>query len=87
MYLDTLHIEQPEMDRIQNYLDLIRQRSTGQLKTPATWIREFVLNHPKYKKDSVVSEEINYDLMRAVDEMCVKLCGHASTSLMLTSPQ
>ncbi|KAL1680324.1 glutamate-cysteine ligase-domain-containing protein [Schizophyllum commune] len=69
LYLDTLHIEHDEMTRIQNYLDLIRQRSTGQLKTPATWIREFVLNHPKYKKDSVVSEEINYDLMRAVDEI------------------
>ncbi|KAL1744780.1 glutamate-cysteine ligase-domain-containing protein [Schizophyllum fasciatum] len=69
LYLETLHVEQHEMDRIQNYLTLIRQRSTGQLKTPATWIREFVLNHPKYKKDSVVSEEINYDLMVAVDEM------------------
>ena len=27
--------------------------------------------HPQYRGDSVVSQEINYDLMVAVDEMCV----------------
>ena len=26
-------------------------------------------SHPAYKKDSVVSQEINYDLMVAVDEI------------------
>lgn len=30
------------------------------------------MNHPAYKQDSVVTEEINYDLVKAVDEMCVK---------------
>lgn len=41
----------------------------GSLKTPATWMREFVQSHPAYKHDSVVNQEINYDLLRAVDEM------------------
>lgn len=41
----------------------------GSLQTPATWIRNFVRSHPDYKHDSVVSQEINYDLMVAVDEM------------------
>ena len=43
--------------------------SIGTLRTPATWIRNFVRSHPAYKHDSVVSQEINYDLMVAVDEM------------------
>lgn len=43
----------------------------GTLQTPATWIRNFVRSHPAYKFDSVVSQEINYDLMVAVDNMCV----------------
>ena len=30
-------------------------------------------SHPAYKFDSVVSQEINYDLMKAVDEMYVPL--------------
>lgn len=41
----------------------------GSLQTPATWMRDFVRSHPAYKFDSVVSQEINYDLMVAVDDM------------------
>ena len=37
--------------------------------TAATWIRNFVRSHPKYKFDSVVSQEINYDLCRAIDKI------------------
>ncbi len=44
---------------------------TGSYVTPATWMRNFVREHPDYKRDSVVSMEINYDLMKAVDEMYV----------------
>ena len=44
-------------------------RPAGNLKTTATWIREFVQTHPEYKQDSVVSQEINYDLVKAIDEI------------------
>ena len=44
-------------------------RSVGELSTLATWTREFVRNHPAYKFDSVVSQEINFDLLVAIDEM------------------
>lgn len=37
--------------------------------TTATWMRNFVRTHPAYQFDSVVSEEINYDLIRAIDEI------------------
>lgn len=43
--------------------------SLGSLITTATWMRQFVQSHPAYKHDSVVSQEINYDLVRAVDEI------------------
>lgn len=33
--------------------------------TTAHWIRNFVTTHADYKRDSVVSERINYDLVRA----------------------
>jgi glutamate--cysteine ligase catalytic subunit len=39
------------------------------LITPASWIRNFIVTHPKYNKDSKVTEEINYDLAKAIDEM------------------
>lgn len=49
-------------------------------------MRDFVRSHPSYKFDSVVSQEINYDLMVAVDEMCV---SHAKGGIRIpdsTSP-
>jgi len=36
---------------------------------PATWIRDFIRSHPDYERDSVVSPRINYDLLKAVDDM------------------
>ncbi|EKM54562.1 uncharacterized protein PHACADRAFT_258498 [Phanerochaete carnosa HHB-10118-sp] len=68
-YLDTLEVRPSEMIRIHEYLDLVKRRSNGSLVTPATWIRNFVRSHPAYKFDSVVSQDINYDLLVAFDEI------------------
>lgn len=54
---------------IAHYLKLISDRAAGRLKTTARWIRDFVLAHPDYKHDSVVSEVINYDLIREFDQI------------------
>lgn len=43
--------------------------SIGELMTTARWMREFVRNHPDYKKDSVVNERICYDLMCTCDRI------------------
>lgn len=51
--------------------------------TAATWIRQFVANHPDYKHDSVISETIAYDLMIACKQIgegerpCPELLGDA----------
>ena len=37
--------------------------------TNAKFLRQFVLTHPKYEKDSIVSDEINYDLFCRVDDI------------------
>lgn len=44
-------------------------------------MRNFVRSHPAYKHDSVVSAEINYDLIVAIDEMWVGSL-HATQSLL-----
>ncbi len=41
----------------------------GTLLTNAMWIRQFVNNHPLYKHDSVVNDQIQYDLMRLIQQM------------------
>ena len=68
-YLDTLDMCEAELRTITSYLSLVRRRASGALKTPAAWTRDFVRSHPSYNLDSVVSKEINYDLVVAVDEM------------------
>ncbi len=62
-YLVNLEIDVETQCTIRQYLCLIESRARGDLMTPAAWMRKFVLQHPKYKQDSIVTDEINYDLM------------------------
>ncbi len=32
-------------------------------------MREFVNSHPKYQHDSVITQEINYDLMKMIEKI------------------
>lgn len=68
-YLNSLNIDIDTKCELRRYLDLVKRRAQGTLCTPAVWIRHFITTHPAYKHDSVVSDEINYDLMKAVDEI------------------
>jgi len=80
-YVDSIGCDTETVEKISNYLELIRKRTTGELATPATWMREFVTNHKDYKNDSVVSDLIAYDLMVACNEIglgkrgCTRLLG------------
>lgn len=71
-YLDSVNVDVETRCSLAIYLDLIRKRADGTLWTGARWMREFVASHPGYKHDSVVSEEICFDLVKAVDEMAIK---------------
>lgn len=62
-YLSNLDVDVDTQCTIKQYLQLIEARASGKLMTTAAWMRKFVTTHPKYKKDSRVTDEINYDLM------------------------
>ncbi|GAA5974921.1 hypothetical protein JCM5350_004505 [Sporobolomyces pararoseus] len=68
-YLDGLEISRQVRKELDRSLELVSKRADGSLITTATWMRNFVQKHPLYKKDSVVSQEINYDLVKAVDRI------------------
>ena len=57
-YLDHINSDSVTRKRLNMYLDFIERRATGELVTPATWMRNFVRNHPAYKDDSYVTDEI-----------------------------
>lgn len=68
-YLDYINCDSITMNQLTKYMEFIRKRASGELMTPATWMRNFVRSHPSYKHDSVVSDEIAYDLMVACKEI------------------
>lgn len=53
------------------YLDLIVKRASGELKTAASWMRDFVRSHPDYEHDSVVPESTAYDLLKRCHDVGV----------------
>jgi len=68
-YINSLDVDFKSKRKLRKYLELVRMRSNGTLSTTATWMRDFIRSHPAYKKDSVISQEINYDLLKAADEI------------------
>jgi len=68
-YLEYINCDSITLERITMYLDFIEKRATGELITPATWTRNFIRSHPSYKGDSVVSDDIAYDLMVACKDI------------------
>ena len=77
-YLNSVNVDVETMCALARYLDLIGKRADGTLWTGSKWIRNIVASHPEYKHDSVVSERICYDLVKAVEEMTVKEGKHGS---------
>jgi len=57
-YLDHINCCAVTTGKLTQYLDFIESRATGELVTPATWMRNYIRSHPDYKGDSVVSDLI-----------------------------
>ncbi|KAH0553075.1 Zn finger-containing GTPase- Activating Protein for ARF [Trichoglossum hirsutum] len=68
-YLNSMNVDVETRCKLAIYLNLIRKRASGELWTGAKWIRNFVREHPEYKKDSVVSDGICFDLIKAVEKI------------------
>lgn len=63
-YMDHIDVDIDTRCTISQYLRLISNRASGELMTTAAWIRSKIRSHPAYKFDSVVSEEITYDVLQ-----------------------
>lgn len=61
-YLDAQQLNEAARKQLDSYIDLVAERADGTLMTAATWMRRFVSSHPLYKHDSVISEELNYEV-------------------------
>lgn len=70
-YLDSINVDVETRCELAQYLSLIKDRASGKRWTTAKWIRHFVREHKEYKFDSVVTESITYDLVKAVERITV----------------
>jgi glutamate--cysteine ligase catalytic subunit len=52
-----------KQNELIKFVDFFERKTKGELWTDAKYIRKFVSDHPKYNKDSIITEEINYDLI------------------------
>ncbi|XP_032537736.1 glutamate--cysteine ligase catalytic subunit isoform X2 [Chiroxiphia lanceolata] len=62
-YLENMEVDVDTRCTILNYLKLIKKRASGELMTVARWMREFIAQHPAYKQDSVITDEMTYSLI------------------------
>jgi len=70
-YLTYIDCDEASFARLDQYLKLINGRASGELVTPATWMRSFLRSHPDYANDSVVSDSMAYDLVKACNEIAL----------------
>eukprot|EP00794_Sanderia_malayensis_P011931 gene11931-13167_t len=68
-YMDHIDVDIDTRCTISQYLRLISGRASGSLMTTAGWIRSKIRSHPAYEFDSVVSNEIVYDLTNEVSRI------------------
>jgi glutamate--cysteine ligase catalytic subunit len=64
-YLEYIGADPATVARVESYLEFLRKRASGEVQTAAAWMRAFVRKHPSYSQDSVINDEIAYDLMMA----------------------
>lgn len=62
-YLDIMDIDEQTMGVVSDYMKFIVARATGELPTPARYIRDWIQGHPLYNSDSVISEELGAELV------------------------
>ena len=92
-YLDVIQIDPETRSVVNDYIDIVVKRAKGALMTPAKWIRNFVDKHPAYKKDSVVTDEIERDLIEEIvaishgEKICHELLGSHRVCRLEESPQ
>ncbi|KAG9390517.1 Glutamate-cysteine ligase catalytic subunit [Carpediemonas membranifera] len=70
-----------DIANIRKMVSFVGLRASGQIKTGAQFIRSFVTSHAGYKQDSVITEDIVFDLVGAVDEIAADPRGEAGKAL------
>uniref|UniRef100_A0A6G1S840 Glutamate--cysteine ligase n=1 Tax=Aceria tosichella TaxID=561515 RepID=A0A6G1S840_9ACAR len=88
-YVESLDdgINSDSIMKIKRYLRLVSDRASLKVKTTARMMRDFIDSHPRYAHDSVVNDEVAYDLLQKMDKIgrsgmvCPELTGELGQPL------
>lgn len=56
-------------EQILFYLSFLSKRANGTIPTDAKFIRDFVTQHTAYEKDSIVNNEVCFDLLKMLEDL------------------
>ena len=84
-YLDTCDYDSTTRNKLDEYLNFIRERANGNLPTTAKWLRSFVRKHPEYASNSVVGAGVLYDLVKLLEKMTEIDFSHSFRGKLLSA--
>uniref|UniRef100_A0A8C9HJ80 Glutamate--cysteine ligase n=1 Tax=Piliocolobus tephrosceles TaxID=591936 RepID=A0A8C9HJ80_9PRIM len=56
-------------NKIYEYIEFVKLRCSGEISTGAAFLRNFILNHPQYEKNSYINKQINYDITKQIADI------------------
>ncbi|SBT70961.1 gamma-glutamylcysteine synthetase, putative [Plasmodium malariae] len=62
-------LTQTAKNKIDEYIEFIKLRSCGKICTGAAYLRNFIMNHPSYEKNSYINSKINYDICKLIADI------------------
>ena len=68
-YMDLKKWPADKKAETTHYLTFLAKRARGEVPTGARFIRNYVESHPDYKQDSVLTPQMQYDLLKMLDSL------------------
>ncbi|GAW80252.1 gamma-glutamylcysteine synthetase [Plasmodium gonderi] len=62
-------LTQSAKNKIDEYIEFVKLRCSGKICTGAAYLRNFILNHPAYEKNSYINSKINYDICKLIADI------------------
>ena len=63
-YLQEMAVDSSVYSALDRYICLVADRASGRSPTPANSIRNFIISHPEYAHNSLVPDQIIFDLIK-----------------------
>jgi len=67
--MDLKEWPEDKKEETQVYLRFLAKRARGDIPTGANFLRSYVMNHPDYKQDSMLTKQMQFDLLKMLESL------------------